>query len=125
MIHNHVRVDWDGKQRVADHVDRRDLVINNVVLEGDNVKHMHLNKEVPTGLYYMESSFTFSGKSARLGAHLKCFYIKAESAGIKEEELEVCMQLLGYDLMASPRPKQKPRARNTHAQWRRIRLGNI
>ena len=92
---------------MPDYVDRRYLIIKNVGLKGANVKHMHLNKEVPTGLHDRGNSCVFSGKSARLGAHLKCFYTKAESKGNKEEELEVYVQLLGYFLMGSPRSMQK------------------
>lgn len=125
MMHNHVRVDWGAKQSVPDHVDRRNLISNNAVLKGADVKHMHLNKEVPTGLHNRGGSCMFSGKSTTLGACPNCFYTKAESTGNKEEELEVCVQLLGYDFMGSPRPMQKSRARNTCPQWRKIRLGNI
>jgi len=54
MTHNRVRVDWNGKKEVPDHMERRDLIIKNSGQKGKNVKSVHLNKEVPTGLYDRE-----------------------------------------------------------------------
>jgi len=60
---------------------------------------MHLNEEVPRGQHRRGSSAAFPGKSAQLGASLKCLYANADSTGDKQEELEVCVQLQGYDLI--------------------------
>ena len=42
---------------------------------------------------------TPASKSASLGAQLKCLYANAHSMGNKQEELEVCTRLQGYDLI--------------------------
>jgi len=54
-------------------------------------------------LYGEESFHTSSGKSACLVASQKCPYTNACSMGSKKEELEVCVQLQGYDLVGSQR----------------------
>ena len=46
-----------------------------------------------------KAPYIFSGKSACLGASLKCLYSKARSMGNKQEELEGCMLLQGYSLI--------------------------
>lgn len=43
----------------------------------------------------MGEALTFSGKSAGLGASLKCPCTNAYNVGHKWEEFEVCMQLQG------------------------------
>lgn len=50
--------------------------------------------EQPNG----ESSQTGSEESAHLCACLNCLYTDAHNMGTKEEELEVCVQFLDYDL---------------------------
>ena len=47
--------------RVGRDVNSKDLVINNTGLKGALFKHIHVNKGVPTGQCYGESSCTFSG----------------------------------------------------------------
>lgn len=51
--------------------------------------------------YAEENSCTLFGKSACLGASLKCLYTNACSMGNKKEELEVYVQLQGCGLMGS------------------------
>ena len=65
---------------------------------------MHTSKDVPTGQHCGETSLTFPGKSARLGAFLKWLYTDARSKRNKQEESEICLQLQGYNLLGCCRP---------------------
>lgn len=65
---------------------------------------MHLSKDVPTGQHCRETSLTFPGKSAQLGASLKRAYTNISSKRNKEEESEICLQLQGYSLLGCWRP---------------------
>lgn len=47
-VHEEVE-NQDGKQRVGQNVNRKDLVINNTGLKGALFKHIHVTERVPTG----------------------------------------------------------------------------
>lgn len=86
-------LDQVGKERVQCDVDRRDIITNKTGLKGANLKSMHMDEEVPVGELCGGRSHTSSGKSARLGASLKCLYTNAYGMGNKQEKSEVCMSL--------------------------------
>ncbi|GAB0188316.1 hypothetical protein GRJ2_001296900 [Grus japonensis] len=52
-----------------------------------------------TGRYIKRIPATPANKSASSGAQLKCLYTNARSMGNKQEELETCVCLQGYDLI--------------------------
>ncbi|GAB0175694.1 hypothetical protein GRJ2_000034600 [Grus japonensis] len=54
---------------------------------------------VTLGRYIKRIPATPANKSASLGAQLKCLYTNARSMGNKQEELEMCVCLQGYDLI--------------------------
>ncbi|GAB0208750.1 hypothetical protein GRJ2_003340700 [Grus japonensis] len=54
---------------------------------------------VTLGRYIKRIPATPANKSASSGAQLKCLYANARSMGNKEEELETCVCLQGYDLI--------------------------
>lgn len=49
---------------------------------------------------YGESSCTPPGKPVGLLASLKCLHSNARSMGNKQDELEICVRLQGYNLIA-------------------------
>ncbi|GAB0186348.1 mitochondrial enolase superfamily member 1 [Grus japonensis] len=51
------------------------------------------------GRYIKRIPATPANKSASLGAQLKCLYANARSMGNKQEDLETCVCLQGYDLI--------------------------
>lgn len=55
---------------------------------------------MPVGYDCKVSSCTLPGKLTHLNTSLKCLYINACSMGNKEEELEINVQLLGFNLIA-------------------------
>ncbi|GAB0179239.1 hypothetical protein GRJ2_000389200 [Grus japonensis] len=54
---------------------------------------------VTLGMYIKRIPATPANKSASTGAQLKCLYVNAWSMGNKQEELEMCVCLQGYDLI--------------------------
>ncbi|GAB0200352.1 hypothetical protein GRJ2_002500600 [Grus japonensis] len=54
---------------------------------------------VTLGRYIKRIPATPANKSASLGAQLKCLYVNTRSMGNKQEELEMCVRLQGYDLI--------------------------
>ncbi|GAB0210150.1 hypothetical protein GRJ2_003480800 [Grus japonensis] len=54
---------------------------------------------VTLGRYIKRIPSTPANKSASSGAQLKCLYVNARSMGNKQEELEMCVRLQGYDLI--------------------------
>ncbi|GAB0203231.1 hypothetical protein GRJ2_002788700 [Grus japonensis] len=54
---------------------------------------------VTLGRYIKGIPATPANKSASSGAQLKCLYANAHSMGNKQEELEMCARLPGYDLI--------------------------
>ncbi|GAB0185452.1 hypothetical protein GRJ2_001010500 [Grus japonensis] len=54
---------------------------------------------VTLGRYIKRIPATPANKSASLGAQLKCLYVNTRSVGNKQEELETCVSLQGYDLI--------------------------
>jgi len=49
--------------------------------------------------HYGEISKTLFSKSTCWGASLKCLYTNAHSVGKKRDELQICVQLQGYDVI--------------------------
>ncbi|GAB0185820.1 hypothetical protein GRJ2_001047300 [Grus japonensis] len=54
---------------------------------------------VTLGRYIKRIPATPANKSASSGAQLKCLYANAQSMGNKQEELETCVRLQGYDVI--------------------------
>ncbi|GAB0204840.1 hypothetical protein GRJ2_002949600 [Grus japonensis] len=54
---------------------------------------------VTLGRYIKRIPATPANKSASSGAQLKCLYVNTRSMGNKQEELEMCVRLQGYDLI--------------------------
>lgn len=87
-------MDKVGKQKAGGLLDTRVLVINSTGTKEAHLKCLHINKDVPTGQHCVETSLTFPGKSAWLGASLKCLYTNARSKTNKQGELKICLQVV-------------------------------
>lgn len=92
-------MDEVGKPRSQGDWNRREIAVNKIEVKCHHFKHRHVKKELPAEQPYGESSHACSEESACLGVSLKCLYTNACSMGSKQEELEICVQLQGYDLI--------------------------
>jgi len=65
----------------------------------DHLQQKQKTNKLKGGYGYGRSSCMSSGKPACLSSPLKCLYTNARSRGNKQEEIEICMQSQGHDLI--------------------------
>ena len=68
-------------------------------LKWGHLQHSHVSKEVPKRHHYGEIPQTLSRNSTCWGTSLKCLNTNACSMGNKHNELDICVQLQGCNLV--------------------------
>ena len=77
----------------------RDHKFNKTGLKQGHLQHLHMSKELPTKHRDGEIPQTPSGNSTCWRASLKCLHTNAHSTENKHEQLRICVQLQGHDLV--------------------------